>query len=103
MLIRLNESATVEVEGGREVTLVLPDNATTGYRWSCSVTSGGAQVARQEFIPSESTRVGAGGERHFVVRLDTGSSRIVFRLTRSWGGKGPLREVEVTLVAKQRG
>ncbi len=71
----------ITAEVGGTVTLALPENPTTGYRWR--LTSPLAVVS-DEFLPSGATPGGA-GERVFVLRVAAaGRHEVLAMLSRPW-------------------
>lgn len=83
-----HDGRTFDLKAGGKVSVRLPENPTTGFRWS--VVSDGGPVCRQVedgFTPGDATAVGRGGERRWVFSADrTGSARI--ELVRRRGREG---------------
>lgn len=64
VLTEADAGRTVEVAPGAEVQLRLPENPTTGYRWTLTVTPAGClQVTADAFERPDTAAVGAGGVR----------------------------------------
>jgi inhibitor of cysteine peptidase len=75
----------VEAQAGDTIELVLPENATTGYRWEIDEPDGPLAVQTSEARPAGDAKPGAGGQRHVVVQATgPGSGRLSLRLRRSW-------------------
>lgn len=80
-----NRSVTIPV--GETIELSLPENPTTGYRWS--IIGNGAPICElknDDFSPADQ-KPGAGGTRGlgFAVRK-AGEVTITLRNQRKWGG-----------------
>jgi len=74
---------TVEAQVGDILTLRLPENPSTGYRWEVEVGSV-VEVVSDSFA-LEGDGIGAGGEREFVFCIrQPGSDIIKMMLRRSW-------------------
>lgn len=66
---------------GETVTLSLPENPATGYRWHLT---GPLEVVSDEYLPS-GTAPGAAGERVFVLRVGlAGRHEVLAELARPW-------------------
>lgn len=78
---------------GETVTLALPENPATGYRWH--LTSPLAVVS-DEFLPS-GTAPGRAGERVFVLRVSSaGRHEVLAMLSRPW--ESTVRDVRTFVV-----
>ena len=54
---------------GEELTLTLPENPTTGYRWDVEKKGGPAcELVSEEFVPPPGKAAGAGGHRRWRFR-----------------------------------
>jgi inhibitor of cysteine peptidase len=74
---------TVSVRPGDRIVLRLPENPTTGYRWSGAVPEG-LQLARDGNAPA-SAAPGAGGERVFeYIATMPGEYALDLVLSRAW-------------------
>lgn len=80
------DNATVEVAVGTTITLSLPENPTTGFRWTLNVTPG-LQVTKDDYTPSDTTGnlVGSGGTRSWDITAEkSGRQEITAIYNRSW-------------------
>lgn len=78
--------ATVMVEQGSIITVKLPENPTTGYRWNLTTTPG-LQVTGDTYVSSDTTekRMGAGGTRIGEIKAAVpGEQKITAVSLRSW-------------------
>jgi len=79
-------NTTVPVDQGNTVTLMLPENPTTGFEWNLTTTPG-LNVTRDLFVPSDKTGtlVGSGGTRIWEIAVTgTGTQEISGIYKRSW-------------------
>jgi predicted secreted protein len=89
LLTRADAGKHVEIRPGDTLTIRLPENPTTGYRWQLAsegaVPSMAASLVSSNFAPSTSTAAGAGGERTltFAAR-DPGRSRMRLVYKQPW-------------------
>lgn len=85
---------TIEVRKGDSLTLQLPENPTTGYRWNLDQHDpsilehvGGSTFA------SSGPAIGAGGRKSFTfVARAKGNTDIVLSLRRAWENEKPARK-----------
>ena len=82
-----DDGSTVTLRPGESVRIVLPENATTGYRWVIDQHD----AALVEALPAESRylqpAMGSGGEAVFTFRARRpGDGRIMLKHWRSWEG-----------------
>jgi inhibitor of cysteine peptidase len=70
-----HNGSSVSVPLGQSVTLALPENPTTGYRWRVVGAPGGIEVS-DRFEPGDPARPGQGGRRVFQLQpLRAGKTR----------------------------
>ena len=77
----------VTAKVGVPFTLTLPGNAGTGYEWVIAgdVPSFLKQRGAARFVPTDSSKVGAGGDSEFVLEAsEAGKGVIRFHYLRSW-------------------
>lgn len=85
---------------GQDVVVRLPENRTTGYRWSFDLPEEGLELADDSYTPPDPGRPGAGGIRTVRLRVTrVGTHRVGAALRRSWESGGAGRRVEFTLHA----
>jgi inhibitor of cysteine peptidase len=89
------------VSPGESVVIRLPENPTTGYRWSVEeIDPAVVEVGESEFEPSQELRqAGAGGTRSFHLRArQSGTSPVTLVLRRPWESSGEsLRRFQVNI------
>ncbi|WP_034991449.1 protease inhibitor I42 family protein [Beijerinckia mobilis] len=84
---------------GDKVILDLPENPSTGYRWTLAIVpANAADITRDRFIAGERgsngrpSRVGMEGTRRFSLRIHhRGRIRLDARLWRHWEGAGSVK------------
>lgn len=85
---------------GQDLVVRLPENRTTGYRWSFDLPEEGLELADDSYAPPDPGRPGAGGTRTVRLRVTrAGTHRVAAALRRAWEGEGAGRHVEFTLRA----
>jgi inhibitor of cysteine peptidase len=83
-----DDGATVDVAPGETLSLRLPENATTGYRWEVDSLDEAILELIDERPSYPKAGVGGGGEVNFVVRaLVPGSAELRFKQWRAWEGQ----------------
>jgi inhibitor of cysteine peptidase len=77
---------TVEMRVGRQVTVKLPSNATTGFRWAVASTGPLTQVGESTYdAPQKPGLVGAGGTETFVFKATgSGAGELRLEYRRPW-------------------
>src|SRR5689334_14742171 len=87
LLVEADNGRTVDAKVGETVRVILPENATTGYRWAVdrydeqSVAVIGTEP---QYMPKA---VGSGGEVAFTFQAKkVGTSEIVLKYWRHWEG-----------------
>jgi inhibitor of cysteine peptidase len=86
-----NSSRTVGLD--QTVTLRLPENPSTGYRWSIEITPPNAAVVSGTRWISAGSGVGASGTREFeIITKQVGTIIIRAKLWREWQGEGSINE-----------
>jgi inhibitor of cysteine peptidase len=79
-------NATIPVQVGNQITLMLPENPTTGYTWNLTLTKGLNQTG-DLYAPSDrtGTLVGSGGTHVWQITVEgTGNQEISGIYKRSW-------------------
>ncbi len=104
-----NNGETVKLRLGDDITLRLPENATTGYRWHIERAEGlieEAATATEPSAPSpastsddQNPTIGRGGLRKFHFRTTkVGQGRLALKYYREWeGGDSALESFAVDL------
>jgi inhibitor of cysteine peptidase len=89
---------TIEVQSGRNFTITLEANATTGYQWQFSrpLDAEAIQLISSEYIADKTGLTGSGGKQVWVFKaLKSGKSSIVFQYLRPWEKDNPPEKEEV--------
>jgi predicted secreted protein len=79
--------ADVNTKGDHEITVTLPSNPTTGYRWQLMnpLTEGTVKLVSNTYRPPQSGLIGAGGQEIWIFRtVGPGEAEIVLAYLRSW-------------------
>ncbi len=77
--------ASVSVRQGDRIIVRIPENATTGYRWTPGSLAEHLELESDDFVPPAPLRPGAGGERVIALRAKhPGSGQTEFVLRRPW-------------------
>ncbi|WP_429469391.1 protease inhibitor I42 family protein [Paraburkholderia sp. WSM4175] len=94
-----DNGTTVEMHAGDTVILYLPENATTGYRWTIEELDAGLIELQESDYASGSSAVGSGGEARWTFRAKAlGTTPLKLKLWRHWEGDGSiLKRFVVTL------
>jgi inhibitor of cysteine peptidase len=96
-----DDGAVKRVSPGEGIVIRLPENPTTGYRWSVeAVDPEVVEVGESEFEANdEAGRAGAGGTRYLHLRTrQPGVSRVTLVLRRPWESGGEnLRRFQVNV------
>jgi predicted secreted protein len=76
---------------GDTLVVQLAENPTTGFRWTFApIDANILELTRDEFQAGAQVGVGGGGLRVFRFAVkDRGSTRVQFKLTRSWESGPP--------------
>ena len=89
MVTQADQSKTIEVAKGDSVTIQLPENPATGYRWSLDQHDPTAlEPGQKPSFQLSSPAVGGGGDRTFTfVARAPGQSSVELNLRRAWEGE----------------
>ena len=82
----LDHGKTVEVPLGESITIRLPENPTTGYRWAVdSITQSLLTIDEGRFVPAAGSALGGSGYREIVVHpKQDGVGEVRLKLGQSW-------------------
>jgi inhibitor of cysteine peptidase len=97
-----DEGRTVEVRVGESIRIVLPENASTGYRWALEPYDAGLLEAQAGEPHYGGTAIGSGGEVEFVFRArKPGEAAISLKHWRHWEGDASItRRFRIRLVVR---
>jgi len=88
-LTEADTDKTRAVQVGDSVELRLPENPTTGYRWSIDISPAGAATLTASRWNPGGPGIGAAGTREFVIAVrERGAVRMHAKLWREWQGEG---------------
>jgi len=98
-LTQSDRGRTVEVAAGQTVTVRLPENPSTGHRWTVESAGGLQQIADRS---EAAGAMGGAGMREIEFRAGPpGSHELRMRNRRSWeGDAGSGDRFDVTIVVK---
>jgi inhibitor of cysteine peptidase len=86
-LTELDDGRTIEARVGDTVELVLPENATTGYRWAFDGLDEQAVRASEGELVGKPAKVGSGGDvRWRLTALAPATTEVKLKLWRRWEG-----------------
>jgi inhibitor of cysteine peptidase len=90
---------TTQVPLGEDVILYLPENPTTGYRWSVDADSLGAVLTLDDSTFAVATpAAGSGGTRRFQFStVAPGTAQVNLSLVRSWQPDVPIDTYSLTV------
>lgn len=94
---------TVEVPLGESITIRLPENPTTGYRWAVdSITQSHLTIDEGHFVPAAGSGVGGGGYREMVVHTkQEGVGEVRLKLRQPWEDESAVSDrFEVRVVVR---
>lgn len=88
----------IDVNLTTRISLILPENPSTGYIWSLDLPDG-IQIESSTFLAASKQMPGAGGEHTWVLRpLHSGDLVVHAKLWREWeGDQSVLQRFQVTL------
>ena len=88
VLTERDNGREVTLPDGRELSLSLPENRTTGYRWDLEEEDRGLLETREAEGSDVSPAVGSGGRARWIVRaIAPGTSRLRLKRWRPWEGE----------------
>ena len=99
-IVTETDNGTVaELHVGGEVALRLPENASTGYRWTVEAADADRVDVRRGESLLMSGAVGSGGEMQWIIRAKAaGTAQVRLKLWRHWEGDRSVRgRFELTL------
>jgi inhibitor of cysteine peptidase len=95
----LDKGRNVELRKGDTLVVRLPENPTTGYRWSVEEDGTILQLQSTHFDLTEGAGVGAGGWRTLTFRAEAaGTSKVQLRMWEHWEGDASVTERYVVTV-----
>ncbi len=85
-----NITRELAVQEGHTIKVTVASNPTTGFKWNLVAISDAVvlkQDGESEYVPPESTLIGAGGEEIWTFKaLKRGTSRVSLAYSRPWEG-----------------
>jgi predicted secreted protein len=103
VLTAADNGRTVDLHVGDEVSLRLPENATTGYRWAIGFADANLVDINEGQYVSTSDKMGGGGEAQWLIKAKAaGATSIKLKRWRQWEGESSVVErYETTLRISQ--
>jgi inhibitor of cysteine peptidase len=78
----------IEAKKGDEIVLRLPENPTTGYRWTVDRVSGHASFTDDAYQPDPEMTFGSGGVHTFRLHCEeAGTARAELKHWQEWEGE----------------
>jgi inhibitor of cysteine peptidase len=98
-LTEADNGKTVDLRVGDEVVLRLPENASTGYRWTVDAADGNLVDVKEGKYLAASNALGSGGEAQWIVHAKAaGATEIKLKCWHSWEGeRSVIERFEFTL------
>ncbi len=85
-----HNGGTVQAGVGDTITVTLPENPTTGFRWTVSATDAGLLAFTGDDFQAAGAGTGGGGLRTFrFLTKGQGNADLELRLGRSWEAGAP--------------
>lgn len=89
---------TISVAQGDQLTVALPENPTTGYRWRVVSVNGNILSLQEDNTLPNGGGLGGGGTRLFrFTAVASGSTVLIAELVRAWEAQGPRSKFEVSI------
>lgn len=101
ILTEKDNGKEVEASLGTQVRIDLPENPTTGYRWSLSdFKSEALALKSDDYAPNHPSSMGGGGIRQFLFEARSpGKSKLCLKNMRAWEGEeAAVKTFTVTIV-----
>jgi len=100
MLTDKNTGQTIAVTVGQSLTVALPANPSTGYRWTEEPHPAGPLVESAPVMTTPA-RLGAGGTQTYSYRaVAPGTTQLVFDYARPWEHVPPVNHVAFTVMVR---
>jgi len=98
------DGRAIQVKSGDRISIVLEENATTGYLWTGECDDTDISFARETILPDEDApRCGAPGKVRMIVRVHRGfdgPTHVKLAYRRPWKGGDTAREIDMLLYKK---
>ena len=93
-LTQADSGKSIVVAPGDLITIRLPENPTTGYRWAVDKADTAAvSLQNEDFTPPAGGGVGAGGEKTVTFEAKkAGSAEITLKRWRDWEGDASITD-----------
>ncbi len=101
LLSSCDRACVISARAGKEFTIRLDSNPTTGYSWQLAepYDESIVRLLEAEYIPSTTKRVGAGGEEKWTFQaLKKGTAKISLKYARPWEINKPPAKEKVFLI-----
>src|SRR5215471_4761975 len=91
-LTEQDNNRSVKIQEGDQITIVLEESPTTGYRWAFEASEPRILLLQQDEFSPGGSGVGGGGKRTFsFITQHAGTIRLEFKLWRDWEGDSSIR------------
>ena len=92
------KTITLDMAGARSRSILLEENATTGYMWAASYDKEQCKVNVEHLSPANNGMVGVPGQARVTLTLLGDKETVVtLKYMRSWETKAPAKVVEVVI------
>lgn len=95
-LSQADHGKLVQLSRGQSLSIRLPENPTTGYRWEVDQNQLGPEsspigLETSSFSLASGSGIGGGGERTFVFKaVDLGTTQLQLKLWQPWEGEATI-------------
>ena len=91
ILNHTDSGRSLELKDGDTVTIRLPENPTTGFRWQVDQIDADIHLMDASFEPSKESEIGSGGIREFRFLLHGSKGGVVtLKHWRDWEGEASI-------------
>jgi len=97
------DGRTMEVKSGDRVSVVLEENATTGFVWTTACDDGDVSFERETIPPDDDAPIGAPGKVRITMRFHRGfaeTTHVTLAYRRPWKGGETARTIDLIFYRK---
>jgi Predicted secreted protein len=97
----LKSATVIEARTGKDFTIILSANPTTGYQWQLAkpLNKNKIQFVNSEYFPDKTGLVGAGGKQVWRFKARTaGRANITFKYVRQWEKNIPPESIKKFII-----
>lgn len=93
ILNQRDSGCSLELKDGDVVTIRLPENPTTGFRWQVNCLEADIHLTGDSFESNKETEIGSGGVREFRFRFHgPKGGAVTLKHWRAWEGEASIIE-----------